>query len=202
MPSDGSVSQWIIGAKRGESVAVQRLWERYFDRLVHLARKRLIATHRRVADEEDVALSAFASFCTAAEQGRFPDLSDRDDLWRLLIRITAQKAVDQIRHDSRKKRGGGRVLGESALKDLAGKNGDQRLARMVGDDPSPEFAAIVAEQCRLLLDQLEEDLRAVAEAKMEGYTNQEIADRRTCSLSTVERSLRLIRKRWQQTRNA
>ena len=69
---------------------------------------------------------------------------------------------------------------------------------MIGDTPTPEFAAIMAEQCDHLLGQLNDDLRQVAVAKMEGYTNEEIADRLDCSLSTVERSLRLIRRIWQR----
>ena len=113
--SEHSVSQWIVGAKRGDSEAVRALWQRYFGRLVDLAQRKLAGTPRRAADEEDVALSAFASFCRAAEAGRVPDLSDRDHLWRLLITLTAHKAIDQTRREGRGRRGSGRVRGESAL---------------------------------------------------------------------------------------
>ncbi len=193
-----SVSQWIIGAKDGQSQAIHALWGRYFERLVRLARQRLAALPRRMADEEDLALSAFASFCHAATEGRFPDLADRDDLWQLLITITAQKAIDQARHDGRAKRGGGRVRGESALAFGDPADTSHGLAEVVGDSPTPEFAAIMAEECSLLLASLDEELQQVALAKMENYTNQEIAERLDCSISTVERSLRLIRKIWQR----
>jgi DNA-directed RNA polymerase specialized sigma24 family protein len=152
---------------------------------------------RRAADEEDVALSAFASFCQAAEAGRFPQLTDRDDLWRLLMTITAHKAIDQTRQEGRTKRGGGRVRGESALAFGNPQDTDDGLAQVVGDSPTPEFAAMMAEECSLLLAQLDDDLRRIALAKMEDYTNQEIAARLDCSVSTVERGLRLIRKIWQ-----
>jgi hypothetical protein len=33
---------------------------------------------------------------------RFPQLNDRDDLWRLLVLITARKAIDQPNHERRK----------------------------------------------------------------------------------------------------
>jgi DNA-directed RNA polymerase specialized sigma24 family protein len=196
--SQPSISQWILGAKGGQSQAVHALWGRYFEQLVHLARQRLAALPRRAADEEDLALSAFASFCRAAEEGRFPDLTGRDDLWRLLITITARKATDQARHDGRAKRGGGRVRGESAL--AFGDPGDTShgLDAVVGDSPTPEFAAIMAEECSRLLNSLEDDLQQVALAKLEARTNQEIGDRLDCSVSTVERSLRLIRKIWQR----
>lgn len=196
--AEPSVSQWIVGAKQGDTQAVEALWQRYFERLVRLARQKLTVSPRRMADEEDVALSAFASFCQAAQQGRFPDLADRNGLWRLLIRLTAQKAVDQQRYERRAKRGGGHVRGESAFFEGNLSDTDRGLAQVVGDTPTPEFAAIVAEECARLLNLLDDDLRPVALAKMEEYTNHEIAKRLDCSVSTVGRSLHLIRRIWQR----
>jgi DNA-directed RNA polymerase specialized sigma24 family protein len=201
MPSeaDFSVSRWIVGAKAGESVAVRALWHRYFQRLVCLARQKLVGTSRRAADEEDVALSAFASFCRAAEEGRFPDLAGRDDLWRLLMRLTARKAVDQARREGAAKRGGGRVHGKSVMAQGDPSWAEDGLAEVIGETPTPEFAAMMAEECSRLLGQLDDDLRAVAVAKMEDYSNQEIAVKLDCSVATIERRLRLIRSLWRQT---
>jgi DNA-directed RNA polymerase specialized sigma24 family protein len=187
-----------LGAKEGDSQAIGRLWQCYFERLVRLARQRLSDAQRRVADEEDVALSAFASFCSAAEAGRFPDLADRHQLWRLLIKLTAQKAASQARRQHRIKRGGGEVRGESALRRSDNSETDEGLAQIVGDTPTPEFAAMVADQCVRLLNCLDDNLKPIALAKMEDYTNQEIAAKIGCSLATVERGLRLIRKIWKQ----
>src|SRR5262245_51958409 len=116
MPSDESVSHWLtLLQSDGDAAAAQRLWERYFHRLVGLARAKLQGQPRRAADEEDVALGAFASFCRAAEAGRFPRLADRHDLWRLLVTLTERKASNLIRAERRQKRGGGAVLGEAGL---------------------------------------------------------------------------------------
>ena len=98
MRSSGSITRWLGQLKAGAADAVEPLWERYFRRLVGLARARLQGTPRRAADEEDVALSAFDSFCRGAEQGRFPQLLDRDNLWRLLVTITARKAFRLAQH--------------------------------------------------------------------------------------------------------
>src|SRR6516225_8646759 len=108
---DGSVTRWIGDLKGGGESAAQHLWERYFHRLVHLARARLRSGRRTgaVEDEEDAALSAFDSFCRGAALGRFPQLADREDLWRLLVVITARKAADQKEREGRIKRGGGKV---------------------------------------------------------------------------------------------
>src|SRR5207244_594392 len=90
---------WLSLVKAGDLNAAQPLWERYFPRLVGMARKKLREAPRRAADEEDVALSAFDSFCRGAAQGRFPNLEDRNDLWRVLLLLTARKASHQIRDE-------------------------------------------------------------------------------------------------------
>src|SRR5256885_1817495 len=67
------------------------------------------------------------------------------------------------------------------------------LAFLAGPEPPPEFAAMVAEEYRRLLDALDDDsLRRVALDRMEGYTNDEIADRLGCARRTVARRLDLI----------
>ena len=66
------MTQWISGLKQGDQAAASGLWESYFRRLVGLARARLRDVPRRIADEEDVALSAFDSFCRRAQAGQFP----------------------------------------------------------------------------------------------------------------------------------
>ena len=117
MSCDGSVSRWFDPLRAGDPVAAQRLWERYFSRTVSLARKKLQGSPRRAADEEDVALLAFASFCKGVEEGRFPRLDDRDDLWRLLGTLTARKAAHLRRDEGRLKRGGGLKPDEEAPAD-------------------------------------------------------------------------------------
>jgi RNA polymerase sigma factor (sigma-70 family) len=198
MTSGGSVTGWIGLLKAGEPAAAQKLWEYYFQRLVRLARKKLQGSRRRAADEEDVALSAFASFCCSARQGRFPQLRDRNNLWPLLVLITARKAVDLVQHEGRKKRGGGAVRGESALigpDDSASRQAG--IEQVLDRAPTPEFAAQVAEEYQRLLEKLSDpELRLVAQSKLEGYTNAEIAAELGCVEGTVERKLRVIRTIW------
>jgi RNA polymerase sigma factor (sigma-70 family) len=186
MSPEGSVTRWLGPLQEGDPAAAQQLWERYFRRLVGLARKKLQGAPRRAADEEDVALSAFDSFCRNAEQGRFPQLGDRDSLWRLLVTITARKAAHHLRDEGRQKRGGG-ADPESVLEEV--------LSR----EPSPEFAAEVAEQCRLLLGRLgDRELEAVALLRMEGYSVEEVAERLDCAPRSVKRKLALIRTIWEK----
>jgi DNA-directed RNA polymerase specialized sigma24 family protein len=195
MSSEGSVTGWLALLREGDSAAAQQLWERYFQRLVGLARKRLQGAARRVADEEDVALSAFTSFCHNAERGRFPQLSDRDSLWRLLVVITGRKAANLVRHERRQKRGGDVTALDAPLGDTQDTLLDQVLSR----EPSPEFAAQVAEEYQRLLDILGDDeLRSVALGKMEGYTVEEIAAKLGFAPRSIKRKLQLIRGLWEK----
>ncbi len=65
------MTHWISALKQGDQAAATGLWESYFRRLVGLARARLRDVPRRTADEEDVALSAFDSFCRARRRANF-----------------------------------------------------------------------------------------------------------------------------------
>lgn len=194
-PTPGSVTALLERLKVGDHDAVRLLWQRYYPRLVALARMKLQATPRRAADEEDAALSAFNSFCNRAERGQLPDLKDRDGLWALLVVLTARKAADLVKHQQRQKRGGGRVQGDSALQPAAGDSGPGGFDELEGSEPTPEEAALLAEEVEDLLDRLRDPaLRQLAVWKLEGYTNAEIAQRQGCSLPTIERRLALIRR--------
>jgi DNA-directed RNA polymerase specialized sigma24 family protein len=196
MSSDGSVTYWLELFKAGDSAAARPIWERYFERLVRVARKKLKGVPRRAADEEDVALSAFARFCHVVEQGRFERLDNRDDLWQLLVLITAGKANDFIKHANRKKRGGGAVLDEAQLSPADSFAESRGLERVLSDEPTPEFLVEMADQCRRLLGCLDDGLREVALAKMNGLTNREIAAQLGCLERSVERKLKSIRRLW------
>jgi RNA polymerase sigma factor (sigma-70 family) len=196
MPTEHSVSQWISRLKSGDENATEKIWRRYYQGLVELARRKLHSKTRRIADEEDVAMCAFESFVQAANAGRFPNLRDRDDLWRLIAAITERKAVDQQRRQSRLKRGAGKVGGESML--IQNKSDDEPpgMDVLAGIEPTPLEAAITAETMKILLELLDPRLRQIAVGKLEGYTNQELSDQLSCSTTTIERKLSLIRKIW------
>jgi RNA polymerase sigma factor (sigma-70 family) len=184
MSLDGDVTRWLQQLKQGDRSAAQDLWQRYYARLVRLAQKHLCRSLRRVEDEEDVALSAFKSFCRRAEEGRFPRLDGSDDLWQVLVTITVCKAADLADRERRQKRGGGAVVVASELGDGAA------FAELISREPDPALAAEVAENCRRLLDALGAGvLREIAVAKMEGETNKAIAARLGVSEPTIERKL-------------
>jgi DNA-directed RNA polymerase specialized sigma24 family protein len=190
------VTVWLQQLKAGDPNAAKPLWDGYFARLVALARARLKALPRAAADEEDVALSAFDSFCRGAGAGRFPRLDDRDDLWQVLFVITTRKAIGRVRHETREKRGGKAAFVPNGA---ASDSTPDALAAVAAAGPPPELVAEVTEECARLLGLLGDgQLREVAIWKMEGYTNEEIAGKLGRSIPTVERKLAAIRTIWQQ----
>lgn len=199
MPSNrlsGEVTGWIQRVRAGDSSAVQHLWNGYFQRMVLAARQRLQGASTGVADEEDVALSAFNSFCLGARAGRFPQLLDSQSLWPLLLVITANKSVDLIRQNNRQRRGGG-------LERLSGEALAEALSGLMSREPSPEFTAELTDQLGQLLKQLDGSgdplLRQIALFKLEGLGNDEIANRVGCVRRSVERKLQVIARLWDQS---
>jgi RNA polymerase sigma factor (sigma-70 family) len=197
---DESVSEWLGQLKAGEAEAAQKLWERYSQGLINLARQKLHNVPRIAADEEDVAQSVFTSICRAAAEGRIQDVKSRDDLWWTLLAITKHKVVNYIRHETAQKRGQGRVRNEA---DFAIPSDEQtcfKLDELVGDTPTPEFLFMLKEQFQYLLDSLRDDrFRMIAIARVEGYTVEEIANKLGISCRAVERKLQLIRSKWSES---
>ena len=198
MSNDNSVTRWIEGLKAGDAKDIERLWNRYFHRLVRLAGAKLPGHCRRAFDEEDVALSAFQSFCDRASRGQFQRLSDRSDLWRLLTVLTVRKAIMAMRHHTRQKRGGGHVSGESGLTACADPDLES-LSEFLGREPTPDDAAQFSEAVENLFGRLvETTLKTIALRKLHGYTNEEIARELGVNARTIDRKLRLIRAVWEE----
>jgi RNA polymerase sigma factor (sigma-70 family) len=191
-----SVTAWIGDLKDGQDSASRKLWDRYFERLVRVASRQLGSAPRRIADEEDVAVSVFDTLCKGAAAGRFDKLQDRDDLWKLLTAIAGMKSVDQIRRQTAKKRGGENVRGESIIA-AAGASQMGGFDQFIHEQPTPDFLAVMDEQQQAMFRALPDDSqRNVARLRFEGYSNEEIAEQLGTSLRSVERKLKVIREIW------
>lgn len=176
--SEPSVSEWIDALERGErGSAVDNLWNRYFERVANLVRRRLkgLRTHE---DEEDVALSVMKSFFLRAEEGKFNSLSNRLVLWKILVVVAERKTADLQR----------RALAEK--RDVDRQQSIDRLPT----EPTSRTADSVAEEVRSLLAEMPDDTaRVVIRMHLSGYKNREIGTQIGRSESTVERKLRLAR---------
>ena len=188
-----SVTEWIDGFKDGDAEAAAKIWQRYGSALLNLARRKLGNARKRVSDEEDIAMIAFEHFCFGVQQGQFAKLEDRDDLWHLLVMLTKRRSVDQLRREIRRNERGESVFLESPHSSAVG----QAPANQPDTNPSPDVAVQAIEECARLLDVLQDKpLQQIACWKMEGYTNEDIAEKLDVATRTVERKLKIIRQKW------
>ena len=193
MKNEPSATALISKLRNGDEEAARLLWDRFFAQLITLTRSRLQTSSRAMSDEEDIVLSAMKSFCIGMRNGRFPELSSRESLWRLLLTITLRKIADKQNYDRR----GKRDVEKQQLNSSPDADQNAEVNLFVSREPNPEIAAECAEQISRLLESLEnEDLKKVAIMKMEGYTNIEVANDIRCSLTSIERKLRTIRSIW------
>jgi len=196
-PTNDSISEWFGRLKAGEAEAAQRLWNRYSSDLLRFAKQRLSTSPNGMADEEDIAQSVFGSIWRGATEGRFAEVTTRDELWWLLLGITKRKAVDHIRRETAQKRRR-RQEPPDLQNDVAQQPAWQfSLDDLVSSSPTPDFLVALEDQYSRLLGLLRDDrLREIAILRIEGYTVAEIADRMSIGLRAVERKLQLIRAKW------
>lgn len=209
------VTQAIARARDGDEDAARLLFERYYHRLTGLARKRL-TTRRRIADENDIVQDVLqAFFLEVQEDDGFPDLRNREDLQRLLLKMTKNQAITQIRRESRKKDGAeGRqrhpsdtnhqspnlsqggvdhlvVRGESCFADAEGEGGINEAP-----DPSPDFDAFlttVNDEWMRVLNAEEVEVFGMC---LDGLRKAVIAEAIGKSVTSVERILGKIQRKW------
>ena len=109
--------------------------------------------------------------------------------------MTVRKAVDIIRRQNAIKNGGGRIRQESVLR--ANPAADCIFDSMEDGQETPDLVVAMRESFQLLLEKLQDsELKEIALAKLDGLENAEIAGELNCSLRTIERRLKLIRKIW------
>lgn len=199
MNVENSQTRLLERLKTGDLEAATPLWTAYFCRLMGLARQKLSGNPQRVADAEDVVLSAFHSFCKGVLDDRFQKLNDRNDLWQVLAMITTRKALRQVERERALKRGGGAVRGESVFLNADGSFIASGMSQVVTEGPTPDFQVAAEEQFNRLLDCLNQPLlRKIAMLRLEGHSNEDIAQQIGRNVRTVERKLNLIRSLWSE----
>jgi RNA polymerase sigma-70 factor (ECF subfamily) len=171
-------------SRHGDQDAARRLVELYFDRLLPLARRRI---GRRLAgrfDAEDVVQAAFFTFFVRLKADAFQP-ADRTALYRLLVRITVNKALRQVAHHTAAKR--------DPTHELAHGDGQEWLGKMPAAGPLPEAAVLAIDELERFLNGLPPADRQVLELRLQGHTTEEIARRLDSYDRKVRRALVRIR---------
>ena len=183
MSRDASVTMWINAVRQGDASAAEHLWRRYFQQLMAQARVRMTNVDRSGYDEEDAAISTFHILCSKLQEGHYASLSDRDELWQLMLTVLIRKVGRRVKYQQASKRSSART-GQVVFS-------VDELPAATSDEISEECFELIA----LLNDS---NLEQVALLKFEGYTNEEIAAKLNRTRRTIQRMLNLIRSLWQE----
>jgi RNA polymerase sigma-70 factor (ECF subfamily) len=174
--------------RQGDQDAAAELFQRYADRLMELARKRLPRKLAPRVDPEDVVQSVYRSFFTAARDGRFA-VNHGGDLWRLLVTITLNKLYHQVERHQRGRRD------VSREQQIGGDDSWLRVhAHLLTRQPSAEEAAVLADELQTLMQRLDPLPRRLLELRLQGHNLDEIATELDCSERTVIRMLQRIQQ--------
>ncbi len=197
---DQGESELLRRLKAGDKQAADELLGRYFDRTVRAANIRIAQRRLRGSGSEDIAASVFESLWKKADQQQFSDddLTNSDELWRLLCTMVRFKTEDHLRREHADKRGGGMVRGESVFYSgsdpsglgLAGFSDSELTA-----DELVSFREHYQKMMKLLRD---ETLQEVVTLRVEENKVSEIANHFGKSERWVKRKLALARDIWQQ----
>jgi RNA polymerase sigma factor (sigma-70 family) len=162
--------------------------------LLAIAGRRLKSSAKLAVTADDIASIAFNEFLTGAQEGRFPTLANRDDLWQVLMLLVRRRSIDQLRAANSRKRVGASKMGKPIVDTISL---DDNNGLLPSDSPTPSEAILLQEEFETRLGELQEErLKQIALYKMSGYTNSEIATKLECSERSVERKLVIIRRRW------
>jgi DNA-directed RNA polymerase specialized sigma24 family protein len=175
--------------------AARIIWDRFAARLQALARRHLDNRIRRREDEQDVLQSVYTSFCIGQFSGKTSPAS-REELWKLLVRITMCKVVNTANRHHAARRDVRRECTETFDHPTAGSLFPRWMLEHVDrSQPSQEEKIIVLDEVERLLHGLSPEQRRIVIWKLEGFTNAEIAGMIDRTVRSVELKMQVIRKR-------
>jgi RNA polymerase sigma-70 factor (ECF subfamily) len=167
----------------GSESAAKELFDKYCERLMRLAKRRIGQRMASRFDPEDVIQSAFRTFFKRVKNDEFT-FEQEEDLFKLLVRLTVRKTLRQVVHHQAAKR--------SPMSEMSdGSDDSQLLAQVAGNVPAPDVEVALLEQFEKLMDSLSPMERQVVELKMQGHTTVEIAEK----LGSYDRKIRRVLER-------
>jgi DNA-directed RNA polymerase specialized sigma24 family protein len=189
----GSVSGWIELIRLGNTVAIEPLLERYFQRLVSFSDRKLRSGIRTSDDGEDIALQVIESVFRKIGRGSYPKLSDRNDLWLVLMVAAQRRVIDKQRKVLRWERHFAPVR---TLTDLMEVLNDD-LGEYLSKDDGQRRACEMIDLWDHMLSKLKDPShREIAMLKLDGYSNRDIAIELKMTPKRVDRAVESILERW------
>lgn len=169
--------------KAGDQEAARELFDRYVDRLVGLARRRLSQKLAGRVDPEDIVQSVFRTFFGRIKDGQF-EIANQDDLCKLLMRITVHKTLRQVAFHQAGKRAASQETPQ-------GDHAHERLMALLDHEPTPDAAVAFLDQLEHFMSKMKDEDREILELRLQGYSSEEIAKK----LDTYDRKVRRVLER-------
>ena len=173
----------VSNYQAGSESAARDLFDKYCERLMKLAKRRIGQRMASRFDPEDVIQSAFRTFFTRVKNDEFT-FEAEDDLFKLLVRLTVRKTLRRIEHHSAAKR--------NPNSEAAQRTDDiEPFSLIASRAVTPDMEVALIDEFQLFIGDLPELDRQVIELKIQGYTTVEIAEK----VGSYERKVRRVLER-------
>jgi hypothetical protein len=179
-----------------EQEVIESLWLLFYERLKMVVRGKVRSIKHPVANESEIALSAFQGLVQHLRERALPEIIDHNEMWHLLKRIALRKTNHTKRFLLAKRRGGERrIFNQADFVDRCRQSSDVGSLRVGRSFRNDEVDAI--DWFDALLSRLPDDRhRDAIVLKLEGRTACEIAELLHISTRTVKRILSRIEQLW------
>lgn len=187
MPATDSFEALLAQLDAGDDEAAARVFHRFADRLIALARSQLQPGLQGKVDPEDVLQSVFRSFFRRQRAGQF-QLDSWDSLWGILTVMTLRKC------------GHLKAYFQAARRDVRREEqrtaeAIQALGNLCAREPTPDEAAGLTDLLERVLRDFEERERRIVSLHLQGYSHAEIGEEVGRAERTVRRTIARARKR-------
>ncbi len=169
--------------RAGSQDAAKQLFDRYVERLLALARRRISQRLSGRVDAEDCVQSALRTFFHRAKEGKFV-ITEQDDVAKLLMRITVHKTLRQVAFHQADKRDAGAEIGQGA-------QAQKRWEELLDGEPTGEHAVAFLDQLETFFNHLRPQEREILELRLQGFSNDEISEK----LGIYDRKIRRVFER-------
>ncbi|MBX9654781.1 sigma-70 family RNA polymerase sigma factor [bacterium] len=182
-PGDKTLAEQCQG---GDERAFEAIFEKYGERLIRLANKRISERLAGRIEAEDVVQSVFRTFFGRVQDHRFT-FNHADDLWKLLVSMTLNKLRNKVDFHTAAKRDVG------TEQPLSGNSSNPSAFDPSGDEPSPEAVVAFLDLLEHFMSELRDGDRRILELRLQGMTQDEVAREVGCTERTVRRTIDRIR---------
>ena len=196
MSEDRSFDNLMARLRTGDNDAATRVFNRFANRLIELARRRLAPEVRQKLDPEDVLQSVFRSFFAHQAAGEIKDLEGWDSLWSWLVVITLRKCGKRMDYFFSERRDVHREI-PVELPDEDEADSDSGHS---SDEPTPSEAAMLTETVEQLMSRFEGRHRQILTLILQGHLVREISLKVGCTERMVYRVLDRVKEMLEEMR--